>query len=89
MANVDDHGLEVLKKAAINLDPTKKRDYALQTVTRMPFAPPTNADFVESNFSGLVQTIIYKQGGSSGVVLKTVTITYTDCDFKSFTAAVS
>lgn len=31
MPNVDDHGLEVLKKAARNLDPVPKRDYALQT----------------------------------------------------------
>ncbi len=30
MPNVDDHGLEVLKKAARNLDPTSKRNYALQ-----------------------------------------------------------
>lgn len=30
MPNVDDHGLEVLKKAAVNLDPTSKRNYALQ-----------------------------------------------------------
>jgi hypothetical protein len=34
MPNVDDHGLEVLKKAAINLDPTSKRDYALQVVVK-------------------------------------------------------
>lgn len=32
MPNVDDHGLEVLKKAARNLDPIPKRDYALQVI---------------------------------------------------------
>jgi hypothetical protein len=32
MPNVDDHGLEVLKKAARNIDPTPKKDYALQVV---------------------------------------------------------
>lgn len=32
MPNVDDHGLEVLKKAARNLSPTPKKDYALQTL---------------------------------------------------------
>lgn len=32
MPNVDDHGLEVLKKAARNLDPTPKKDYALQVI---------------------------------------------------------
>lgn len=32
MPNVDDHGLEVLKKAARNLDPIPKKDYALQVI---------------------------------------------------------
>ena len=32
MPNVDDHGLEVLKKAARNIDPVPKRDYALQVI---------------------------------------------------------
>lgn len=32
MPNVDDHGLEVLKKAARNIDPTPKKDYALQVI---------------------------------------------------------
>lgn len=32
MPNVDDHGLEVLKKAARNLDPVPKKDYAIQTI---------------------------------------------------------
>lgn len=32
MPNVDDHGLEVLKKAARNLSPTPKKDYAIQNL---------------------------------------------------------
>jgi hypothetical protein len=32
MPNVDDHGLEVLKKAARNLDVVPKKDYAIQTI---------------------------------------------------------
>lgn len=32
MPNVDDHGLEVLKKAARNIDPVPKKDYALQVI---------------------------------------------------------
>lgn len=32
MPNVDDHGLEVLKKAARNLDVVPKKDYALQVI---------------------------------------------------------
>ena len=32
MPNVDDHGLEVLRKAARNIDPTPKKDYAIQVI---------------------------------------------------------
>lgn len=32
MPNVDDHGLEVLKKAARNIDVVPKKDYALQVI---------------------------------------------------------
>jgi hypothetical protein len=32
MPNVDDHGLEVLKKAARNIHPIPKKDYALQVI---------------------------------------------------------
>lgn len=32
MPNVDDHGLEVLKKAARNIDVIPKKDYALQVI---------------------------------------------------------
>lgn len=88
MANVDDHGLEVLKKAAINLDATKKRNYALQVASILPLDAPFNTDYVDSTLVGLVQTIIYKAGGVSGTLLKTITITYTNCDFKNFTLNV-
>lgn len=89
MPNVDDHGLEVLKKAAQNLDPVKKRDYALQVVSKLPFAPPWNTDYIRSTLDGLVQTIVYKTGGADGTVLKTITITYDDCDFLNYTVEVS
>lgn len=89
MANVDDHGLEVLKKAAVNLDPTSKRNYALQVAPANTFAPPFDADFIRSNLDGLIQTITYRRGGPSGTILKTLTITYDDCDYQSYTVAVS
>lgn len=34
MPNVDEHGLEVLKKAAVNIGATPKTDYALQTIIK-------------------------------------------------------
>jgi len=89
MPNVDDHGLEVLKKAALDIGAIPKRDYALQTVSKGIFSPPPDADWFSSQFVGLVQTVIYKKGGELGTVLKTITITYTDCTFKNFTAAVT
>lgn len=89
MANVDDHGLEVLKKAAVNLDPTSKRNYALQVAPANSFAPPFDADHIRSTLSGLVQTIIYRRGGPSGTILKTITVTYDDCDYLSYTVAVT
>ena len=88
MPNVDDHGLEVLKKAAQNLDPAPKKNYALQVLSMLPFAPPFNADTVTSTLDGLVRTIQYKNGGPTGTVLKTITITYTSCDYLEFTAQV-
>ena len=40
------------------------------------FAPPIDADFIYDQKVNNVQTIIFKKGGSSGVVLKTIRITY-------------
>lgn len=50
MPNVDDHGLEVLKKAARNIDVVPKKDYALQVIvvadesaSGTPFTPVVNS----------------------------------------------
>jgi len=47
----------------------------------VPMQPPANTDYISSVFSSNVQTVIYKSGGASGTTLKTITITYTGCDF--------
>lgn len=76
MPNVDDHGLEVLKKAAVNIGATPKTDYALQTVLANKFAVPALADAYTREVSG--NSVIYKfrQGGIAGTILKTITLYY-------------
>ncbi len=55
MPNVDDHGLEVLKKAAVDIGVKPKTDYALQTVLANKFAIPISADAYTREVSGLTQ----------------------------------
>jgi hypothetical protein len=83
VANVDDHGLEVIKKAGVNLDPTSKRNYALQIVDSKKFAIPADCDFISRSVLSNVETYIYKSGGSGGTTLKTVTLTYTNASLNS------
>lgn len=52
-------------------------DYA---TSNAPLGVPLNTDYIESSFSGNVQTVIYKSGGSGGIVLKTITINYVGCN---------
>jgi hypothetical protein len=64
--------------------PTRVNKTAVEVVDSSspgPFAPPLLADYVSSTFAANVQTVIYKSGGSGGTVLKTITVTYTGCDF--------
>jgi hypothetical protein len=76
MGNVDDHGLEVLKKAAQNLDPTSKKDYALQTLDSTKFAVPAGADAFSRECIGNTEVYKFRSGGIAGTVLKTITLYY-------------
>jgi hypothetical protein len=82
VGNVDDHGLEVLKKAAVNLDTTLKRDYALQVTDSKKFALPVDCDYIGRSVLSNVETYVYKKGGAGGTLLKTVTLTYTNSSLK-------
>jgi hypothetical protein len=42
------------------------------------FAPPKEADYIGTTYNLTTDIYVYKQGGSSGLLLKTITITYTD-----------
>ncbi len=76
MPNVDDHGLEVLKKAAVDIGDTPKRDYALQTVLANKFAIPANADAYTREVVGNSVIFKFRQGGIAGTILKTITLYY-------------
>lgn len=42
------------------------------------FAPPQDADYIGATYNLTSDVYVYKVGGSSGTLLKTLTITYTD-----------
>ena len=46
------------------------------------FTPPNNADTITTTNLDNVQTIKYFLGGTGGTLLKTIIITYVDCDAK-------
>lgn len=43
-----------------------------------PFSPPANCDYISRSVLSNVETYEYKNGGSGGTLLKTVTVTYVD-----------
>jgi hypothetical protein len=48
-----------------------------------PFSPPANCDYILRSVSSNVETYVYKNGGSGGTTLKTVTVTYVDSTLES------
>lgn len=59
------------------------------TVSSGPFSPPSNCDFINAASVGLVDTYTFYNGGPSGTLLKTITITYTSIAKDNYTVAVS
>lgn len=82
MSNVDDHGLEVIKKAAEFVDPTsetKKKDYYLKVGIFGQLQAPVHADAGTVEYPTNTQEVYkFRQGGIAGTVLKTITINYTN-----------
>jgi hypothetical protein len=79
MSNVDDHGLEVLKKAAEFVVPNVKNDYFLKVGIFGKLALPSSADTITALYpSSAVEVYQYRVGGISGSVIKTITVTYVD-----------
>lgn len=81
MSEVDDHGLEVIKKSAEYTDPTsptKKKDYYLKVGAFGPFQIPLTADAITASYpDSITEVYEYRSGGVSGTILKTVTVIYT------------
>lgn len=59
------------------------------TATAGPFSPPSNSDFINATSVGLVDTYTFYNGGPSGTLLKTITITYTNSAKDNYTVAVT
>lgn len=63
--------------------PTRPNATAVEVVGALsvgggPFDPPTNSDTITRTVAGAVETYRYRQGGVSGTIIKTVTVTYTN-----------
>lgn len=85
---VDDHGLEAIKKSAEPTTTGSKADYYLKVGVFGKSQIPTNADAITAEYPDLVTEVFkYRQGGTSGTVLKTVTIAFTDST-KEFISSV-
>lgn len=48
------------------------------TISEGPFAPPSTTDYIGRSVLSNVETYVYKAGGASGTLLKTVVVTYVD-----------
>lgn len=73
-----DHGLEVLRKSA-ELYLGNPNELQIRTISNTgQFAAPINADYIGRSVSSNVETFVYKSGGASGTLLKTIDVTYTD-----------
>lgn len=76
--SVDDHGLEAIRKSAIQLVSGSKAEYALRMTSVEAFQVPKDADAftVELQNSDLDVVYKFRQGGVGGTVLATITLTY-------------
>lgn len=59
--------------------PTRPNETAIEVtgiLQASPFSPPALADAFTRSVSGNTETIVYRQGGIAGTILKTVKIYY-------------
>lgn len=77
--SVDDHGLEAIRKSAVEITPGSKAEYRLRTQPfEGAFQPPAETDAIVVTYpSSTVEVYTFKSGGVSGTTLQTLTVTYT------------
>lgn len=86
---VNDHGLEVLKKSGELVNPTSPADMYLKVLEAGARSVPPLADAVSAEYpNSTTEVFKYRQGGLSGTVLRTVTITYTDASKETLSGVV-
>ena len=52
-----------------------------------PFSPPAGTDYIGRTVLSNVETFVFKMGGASGTVLKTITVTYALPDLEDLVSA--
>lgn len=76
--SVEDHGLEAIRKATVEVTSGSKAEYKLRTFGVSGLLSETY-DYVSVNYASATQEIYtFKTGGSGGTTVATVTINYTD-----------
>lgn len=61
---------------------------AVRTLNSSQFEMPPNCDAITRNVSGTVETWEYRNGGVSGSIIKTVTVTYSEASLKNIISVV-
>ena len=58
--------------------PDADGNVAVNTIVNSSFTPPVNADAITVLNTSTTQTFQYRNGGTSGTILKSVLVTYTN-----------
>jgi hypothetical protein len=77
--SVKDHGLEVLKKAGVDLEGNKEREYALRVIpTNQPLAPPAGTKAFSVEYGDYTQTFRFYSDEAKTQLVATTVLTYAD-----------
>ena len=71
------HVLEVLRKSSEKYLGSNSESIIRTNNLSNPFSPPIDTNYISRSVSGSVETFIFRSGGVSGTILKTVILTYT------------
>lgn len=87
--SVDDHGIEVLKKAGKAIVAGDLSNYLLQVGLAGSFSSPTETDAIVVTYpSSTTEVYTFKSGGVSGTTRMTLTLTYTNASKTFLSTAV-
>jgi hypothetical protein len=78
LGNSDDADGRRALHTKIKNKPTEPIYVSGGTATANPFAPPPGTDYIGRSVASNVEVFVYRNGGSLGTLLSTVTVTYSD-----------